>query len=364
MPENNIQELLAVHNTPALSITLPTNKRDKSRNREALKRAVRQANMLIDNSECSMEEKKKLKSNLAALMPQTPHAISEGFGIYVSPEISQMVLFPFSVKAKTVLADSFEGRDLVYLKDFVTPYLVLVLSRKSVRLFHGGINILHEIEDEYFPVALGDDYEYEKPSIGSSAEHSLKSFEKDKGILTNIRITSMLRKADIHLDSYLKERIYIILAGTTRIISAFRKITTHSAGISGEVHGSYSARNLHSLAVKSWECLKRSKLDEHAKLIQSLKEKNDGHLAKGVQESWEAVEEGKGFILAVEKDFHCHGFLVGSQVLLNRPKKPYEDIDDVIEELINRAARKNVRVMLMENNSLRDYDHVALQCRY
>src|SRR3990172_2414486 len=43
------------------------------------------------------------------------HARSKGLGIFVSPDVAKIVRFPFTVKEKVVIADTFETRDIILL---------------------------------------------------------------------------------------------------------------------------------------------------------------------------------------------------------------------------------------------------------
>ena len=84
-------------------------------------------------------------------------------------------------------------------------------------------------------------------------------------------------------------------------------------------------------------------------------------------EIWGAVEEGRGLDLLVEKDFSQAGFLTNDkpyQLHLRPPKEPHRILADAVDDLIKEVLEKNGNVTFLENDSLRDYQHLALITRY
>ena len=52
---------------------------------------------------------------------------------------------------------------MLYLENYSTPYYLVEISGKEIRLFRGIMDHLEEIKDEDFPKEITDDYEYTKP---------------------------------------------------------------------------------------------------------------------------------------------------------------------------------------------------------
>lgn len=143
-------------------------------------------------------------------------------------------------------------------------YLILSLSRKKISLLKVVDSHPVEIEDEMFPMIYHEDYEYSKSALGSSFGYSLKAFEKDKSVLTEVRFISFLRSADERLKGYLKNGIPLILAGVKKELADFKTLTHHKDWIVGEVAGSYSTYNRNDLIRKSME------------IMQAIFEKSEG----------------------------------------------------------------------------------------
>ena len=134
-------------------------------------------------------------------------------------------------------------------------YLILSLNRTKISLFKVVDSHATEIVDETFPMIYREEYEYSKSARGTSYGFSLKGFEKDKSVLTEIRFITFLRSADERLKLYLKNGIPLILAGVKKELADFETITHHKDHLAGEVAGSYSNYNRNDLIRKSMEIM-------------------------------------------------------------------------------------------------------------
>lgn len=132
-----------------------------------------------------------------------------------------------------------------------SAFLILSLTRKKISLIKVVDSNPVEINDETFPMVYRESYEYSKSVLGSSFGYSLKGFEKDKSVLSEVRFISFLRSADKHLKPYLKNDIPLILAGVKKDLVNFEIITSNKEHIAGEVAGSYSTYNRNDLIKKS-----------------------------------------------------------------------------------------------------------------
>lgn len=72
------------------------------------------------------------------------------------------------------------------------PTLVLAVSRKQISLYLYRYDSIEEIKDDHFPFVYTEEYEYAKPSRGTSFGGSLKGFEKDKSVMQKNRFEHFL----------------------------------------------------------------------------------------------------------------------------------------------------------------------------
>lgn len=124
---------------------------------------------------------------------------------------------------------------------------ILLLNKKQISLLKWENRNMREIRDGIFPVAITDDYEYSKPSLGTSYGYAMKSFEKDKSSVEKERFLKFLHAVNKNLKSYLKTNCILFLVGTAKARTDFKRISDYNHLIGGEISGSFSADRLAQL---------------------------------------------------------------------------------------------------------------------
>jgi len=128
MNHKEIQALIEERNEWCVSVIIPTHRTSPDRrvNSEILKKSVIHARTLLDKKKPPIDTYNMMVKSIDKLLDEFDpvHAL-DGLGIYVSPDITQMVHFPFPVKEKIIIDKSFETRDLHYFKQFSSPYYIL-----------------------------------------------------------------------------------------------------------------------------------------------------------------------------------------------------------------------------------------------
>ena len=140
--ENTIlNELKKNIGTPCVSVIMPTHPLTSEHNMDdiELKKIYSKAKDLVyakcgkkNGGEEVLEKLKALSENLSL------SSKDKGIGFFVSPNFSQLVSFPFSVREKIVVGDNFEVRDVIYLADSLITYYVLLINDKELKLFEGS----------------------------------------------------------------------------------------------------------------------------------------------------------------------------------------------------------------------------------
>jgi hypothetical protein len=294
---------------------------------------------------------------------------TEGIGLYVSSNIKIAIQFPFPVKEKVMVENDFEIRDLLYKINYSTPYHVLMLTEKCGRLFEGCWNNLSEIKDNNWPTEYKDDYIYEKPAHSShyAGYSHVKMYEKDKSELEAVRFKNFFHQLDKSSDAYLIDNTPLIVLGPQKELSWFEQVSKHKKNIINKIHGSFNYSNLKSLSDLAWPPMFEYLQNERKQLVKEFEEKIGAYLSvSGIQEIWEAANEGKALKLLVEKDFRCPGFIVENDhhLYLCPPQKPHKILADAIDELIETVLEKKGYVYFMNNDMLKDYGRIALIKRY
>ena len=293
---------------------------------------------------------------------------SDGLGLYVSPNIKFSVQFPFPVEEKVMVGDNFELRDLMYKINYAKPYFALLLTEKEIRLFEGTLNTLNEIKDKNFPKKYEEEFIYNPPSRGTPSGHAhVRNFEKDKSALEEIRFKDFFRDADDFVNDYLLNDMPLILLGTEKELGWFRDISAHKKQIIGEITGSYNYSHPTELANIVWPVMQSHLDNETGKLIKDFIEKIGEHRGiSGIQEVWQAAQEGKVLKLLVEKDFRKPGFVAKDvyRLFLRPPQNSHKILADAVDDIIEMVLEKNGQVFFTDNDALKDYQQIASITRY
>jgi hypothetical protein len=290
---------------------------------------------------------------------------SEGLGLFVSPDIARLVHFPFPVKEKVIVDKTFETRDLYYLEQFAKPYYVLKLTKNEANLFllETG-TVAREITNNHFPMRNTSEYEYARPSIGTSFGYARKGFEKDKSMLNKTRQEPFFKEVQQNVLSYAKSTD-LLITGSKTVLSNFESVNDNRLKIKGKIIGSFKERN--DLFARARATYFECKQQEIQSLIDSLDELiGMKKVASGIREVWAAAKAGKGDVLLVEKDFRKVGYVLqsGEQVSLSVPLAKHETIPDLVDHVIETINDKGGRVVFAEDHQLEKHDHIALILRY
>ncbi len=293
----------------------------------------------------------------------------EGLGLFLSPSVKEIVKFPFSVKEKIVVSDSFEIRDVAFTHFFAKPYYVLLLSEKDVRLLRGSLDDLIEVKDKNFPDVYEDPYEYEKPSRGSSyaPQANLKSTEGDKSIVEDMRLGRFFQVLDKRLSDYLDANTPLIVVAPTEEIALFARESNHQKNIVCTIKGHYTFMNTAELSDVVFPKYVQSIKDRILSLIHEYDEGVGFNLGiEGINNIWHAVKEGRGRKLVVEKDFTQEAFLQSGEnrLLFKEPHGAHKVVKDIIDDIIEMMYAKGGDVYFADNGTLKDYGKMFLITRY
>lgn len=330
----------------------------------------------INQVKAELQEKYGNTPEVAALLQGIDELYSQidfnhngpGIGLFVSQNVKIVIRFFFPVRQRVLTGRSFDIRDLVYQSNYSLPYIVLTLSKKEAKLFTGQLNELTEITDTNFPHLNNAEYEYSKPSRGSSyVGHSfVKEFEKDKSVMEEIRIKQFFKETDGLLKGYKANQVPLITTGESKDLSYFSQITEHN--IACNIPGNYITYNPHELGALTWKAMKLHLDNKKEKLINDLREKKGERPAvTGIQNIWKAVMDGRGFKLLVEKDYHRTGYTEINNdydLWLHPPKEQHNVLSDAVNDLIELMLKKNGEVIFFETDALREYNGMALITRY
>lgn len=363
-----IRSLIQENNEWCVSILIPTSRTSPDRrvDTEVLKKSINHSKFLLSKKNLPIGVYDTMADSIDKLATQVdPVHASEGLGLFVSPDIARLVHFPFPIKEKVIVDKTFETRDLYFLEQFSKPYYVLKLTKNEANLFllETG-TVAREITNNHFPIRNSNEYEYARPSIGTSFGYARKGFEKDKSMLNKTRQEPFFREVQQNVLSYAKSTD-LLITGSKTVLSNFESVNDNRLKIKAKIIGSFKERN--DLFARARATYFECKHQEIQSLIDSLDElAGMKKVASGIREVWAAAKAGKGDVLLVEKDFRKVGYILqsGEQVSLSVPLSKHETIPDLVDHVIETINDKGGRVVFTEDHQLEKLDHIALILRY
>jgi hypothetical protein len=331
-----------------------------------VKHALKKAQVLLDNKSIQFATweavNEKLEFRLASFdAGQRETAI----GLFISSDMDCVIQFPFKVNENVILADSFEVRDVMYLRQYMEPYFVLRLSHKTITLHKGHGEFQKEIHDEVFPMEYNDDHDYARAVRGTSYGYATKGFENDRSVVMEERLRAPIHAAVLHVAKYLGTSGQLILCGPSKLTSTIKASIIKKYVIA--IHpGTLTNGHFDHTMREMWrECVAARRqllLDE----IEKLSNLGLLYRAIGIRNVWESVLKAKGRLLFVERDYQRTAYRPKGQssIRLHPPKGPYSKVDDAVDDAIEKILETGGKVLFVEPGDLHQFQNIALILRY
>jgi len=360
MLSDELQLMQQATQMPCISIILPLNDtapQDKRTAMLLLEKAMNKTRELL--LEFQSPAVPALLASLQQLADQFAleyNPAAKGAGLYVSGNYSRLFYFPFAVKEKVYIADTFALRELLYLEHLSVNYFVLHLNQRKVLLYKGSLHTLEPVKNHHFPRFFYDDYEYSRPAhiTAHGGYAGLKSFEKDKSVIAARRLKQFYMEVDGALTGYLNGQQPLILMGTTRDIALMQEITRHRKNIIGVLPGGHIRSATAEVNSRIWPVVQSWLQGKEQRAISSfMQQKWQGHTVEGIKAVWPAVHEGKGLKLLVEKDFaapYTH--------------QPHQVILDAVDDVLHQLLKKKREIIFVPQDALQEHQHIALLVQY
>lgn len=363
-----IRAIIQERNDWCVSVIIPTHRTSPDRrvDSEVLSKSIRHAKSIVSGKNPPPDIAKVITGSLDQLAQEfDPVHAMDGLGLFVSPETARLVYFPFPVKEKIIVDNTFEVRDLYYLEQFSKPYYVLQLKKDEAHLFllETG-SAAREVTNTYFPMKNEEEYEYSRSSLGTSFGFAGKGFEKDKSVVNKTRQEPFYKEVARNVMPYTKAGD-LLVSGTKHVLSGFDELRDRRLRIKGRITGNF--KELNDLFDHARNTYFECKHHEIQMMIDSLTELiGTKKVVHGVRNVWSAAIAGKGDTLLVEKDLHEEGITLPDGGLANLPDNSSDKntITDKVDHIINAIIDKGGKVIFTEENQLNEYDHIALQLRY
>jgi len=281
--------------------------------------------------------------------------LKKSIALFVSPVFEKVVYLDITVKQKIIIDESFEIRDLVYSNTQLQKYILLVLNGQESYLYLGDTNQYLEI----IPNSSQSVYSYLNELPERVANFADITERKE------IVMDKYLHHIDDALVEVLKHYpLHLFVIGTEKMIGHFKNITKNSNAIIQLIEGNYKEATLPELKKILQPFIKAWKKGMQEKLQQQLKKAIDKNvLTTGILQVWKEAKNKNGKLLIVETNYMCPAEFSDNNDTIYAIEAPYNKfsyIKDAVDDTIEMVLINGGIVAFADEESLKDYQHIAL----
>lgn len=295
--------------------------------------------------------------NLNAIMEEIDHNYNlDSLVVFANEEMADFTRLPFSVENRVVIDNTFATRDLVRALHQEVSYYVLVLSRQRARLIEAHTDkVVREIRD-LFPM---------KNRLWTTSK-KFQSMAKGSDVLTE----EFFNRVDKALNAMtMVNPLPVYIATETRNFDHYMKVADNKDRIAGHLNQNRDDEKDAQVVASMWPVVKEAAEKRHNERIAELNQAVSANkFVSDLNEIWQAIHEGKGKTLFVQKDYFQHAVLTdeGTIAPLNgaTPNAGEAFIDDVIDEMIEINLNHGGDTVFLDGSELEKFDGVALITRY
>ncbi|MER8001360.1 chemotaxis protein [Streptomyces sp. NPDC095613] len=360
-----LRELRAPRPYPAVSLTMPTHRRDPRGERDAV-----QLRNLLAEAERRLESDPKVdRRTRAAVQTQLGRAVAsvearlllDGLLIHADADEHRVWYLPREVPTRVVFSDSYLTRNLVAAFAQSRPYWALGVAADRATLWSGTGESLQEHRGDGFPMtAPTETWDVEREErVGDTP--STFTDEETRRFLRSVddavRAVLARRPRPLHLVGLPPALALLAEAGNAVSQAAAGRLAK-----GGLVDGPAPVlrRELRPVVEDHARRQRREVLDRLGDA------KSRRTFAAGLDEVWESVREKRADLVALEEHYRrtvrvCDGHLVP----VNDETATRPDVrDDIVDELVETALDGSAEVVFLPDNTLAEHDHIAAVLRY
>jgi hypothetical protein len=330
--------------------THPENKNDSINLKNAIKEAAERLTEEFDKkyAETVVEKLNKLSETI------DHNQNLESLIVFANQDCIEYTRLPISIEHRVVVDNTFATRDLVRALHQEAGYYVLVLSRDQARLIEAQNDAVVAENNTLFPV-----------------ENMLYSTDKLKLAQSKVQdsmIQEFFNRVDkLVIEATRRHPLPVVIATEKRNYDHYMSVADRPSIILTHLPSNRDNDAAKNIVKDAWPLVKEIVNQRHQDRIVELKEAVNKHLfVSDYNEILRAIQEGRGKTLFVKKGFFQPALIENDEIVL----VPLEDakkagvIDDVIDEIIEHNLFFGGDTVFIEDDSLRDFDNLALVTRY
>lgn len=362
-----LQELRSARPYPAVSLTMPTHRREP----EAAQDAVRLRNLvgraaerLEADPEVTRQARTAVKEQLdRAVTDLDPRRALDGLVILASADEHQVWRLPRTLPERVVVSDTYLTRNLVAAKAQARPYWAVTVSAEHATLWSGTGEALREARTGGFPLtARREEFDAQREErVGDTPS----TFQDEQ-------TRQFLRSVDEALRAVLTTEsrpLYLLgLAPALALLEEVGESARSSAGrVSKGVPADISPTELLKELTPALEGQRLNTAENVEKRLDEALGRRD--FAGGLDEVWSAVQDHRARLVAVEEHYQrtvrlTDGHLTPVPDGATEGASPDEVREDIIDELVEAALDSGADVVFLPDDALAEHDRIAAALRY
>lgn len=279
----------------------------------------------------------------------------EGLVLFVDADHAEYVRLPIKLNDRITIDDTFTTRSLFRALNIETRYYLLVLSKDKARLLRATAD---NLEDE-----IGEDFPMENEDLHSRSRAEAARAERQSNL--QLEFYNRIDKAVNRVHQ--SESLPVYIATDSTSYGQYMKVADRPNTIYGEVALENKDAKASNIIKEVWPSIKEqtekrnlSRKEELSKAVSS------GKVLSDYTEIWQAVEAGRGQTLFVQEGLYQPARLKDDQIELIEKAdiNSKEDIDDIIDEMIEKNSFSGGDVVFLPADELKDFQGLALVTRY
>lgn len=373
-----LQELLAVAESPCLSLYMPTHRTHP----ENLQNPVRFKNLMkeLETSLLTKYSKDEIEKHLQPLVEITSgdgfwNYTSEGLAIFSSPGYSKAVKMATSPKEMAIVADTFHTKPIQYYLQSTDRFHVLAINRHDIQLFEGNRHSLVELElHALVPATMTDALGEEKTDkhstvasyggTGASMHHGHGGKKEEVDIDSERYFRAVAESVAEHYSK--PTGIPLLLAALPEYHHLFHQVNKNPLLLEDGIKINPTAVSIDKMAAMAWEIMEPEFLKKQEELVSRYNQsKANGLGSEDIKEVAVALVEGRVDTLLIEADriiaSRITNLVTGNvqNKAINNPR-----VDDLLDDMSELAIRMGGQVTVLNPDQMPSESGVAAILRY
>ncbi|MDO8968488.1 hypothetical protein [Algoriphagus sp.] len=373
-----LQELLAVAESPCLSLYMPTHRTHP----ENLQNPVRFKNLMkeLETSLLTKYSKDEIEKHLQPLVEITSgdgfwNYTSEGLAIFSSPGYSKAVDLATSPKEMAIVADTFHTKPIQYYLQSTDRFHVLAINRHDIQLFEGNRHSLVELElHALVPATMTDALGEEKTDkhstvasyggTGASMHHGHGGKKEEVDIDSERYFRAVAESVAEHYSK--PTGIPLLLAALPEYHHLFHQVNKNPLLLEDGIKINPTAISIDKMAAMAWEIMEPEFLKKQEELVSRYNQsKANGLGSEDIKEVAVALVEGRVDTLLIEAD-RIIASRITNLVTGNVQNKDINNprVDDLLDDMSELAIRMGGQVTVLNPDQMPSESGVAAILRY